>query len=289
MLICIECREALPPSGQCSNCGFAVLKKAGVDCYAEELMYNAGGFKAEYFAELFRLEAGHFWFEARNQLILKFLAQYCGDFNSLLEIGCGTGFVLSGINRQFPKIRVVGSEIHITGLEHASKRVPNATFLQMDARQNPYQKEFDVIGAFDVLEHIEEDVEVMKQVNDALRAGGYFLLTVPQHQWLWSQVDEHAHHVRRYSKVELHEKLAATGFKVVRSSSFVSTLLPAMIASRLISKRIPVKAFDPLSEFNISPLLNYLLWRVLTLEVSLVSLGISLPMGGSRIVLAQKI
>ena len=289
MMICIECGERFVASRQCASCGFAAMNKSGFDCYAPALMNSGGGFKAEYFSDLFDLESGNFWFKARNQLILDTLDSHCGDFSSLLEIGCGTGFVLSGIKKKFPQTQVVGAEIFIAGLEFASKRVPEVSLLQMDARKVPYQEEFDVIGAFDVIEHIEEDIEVMKQVNIALRSGGYFLITVPQHQWLWSQIDEHAQHVRRYSKVELHEKLASTGFKVVRSSSFVSTLLPAMIASRLISRRMPVEAFDPHSEFNISPLLNYLLWRVLSLEVSLVSLGMSLPVGGSRMVLAQKI
>ena len=288
-MTCIQCGAPFAAAGQCASCSFTTLKRAGIDCYAPELIDNASGFKAEYFADLFELESGNFWFRARNELILAILGRHCGDFKSLLEIGCGTGFVLSGIMQRFPEARVVGSEIFIAGLEYAAKRAPKATFLQMDARKNPYYDEFAVIGAFDVMEHIEEDVEVMKQVNTALRRGGHFLITVPQHPWLWSQADEYAQHVRRYSKVELHEKLASTGFKIVRSSSFVSALLPAMLASRLMSRLKLEKDFNPLAEFNIPPFLNGLLWCILRLEVSLVSLGLSLPLGGSRIVLAQKI
>ncbi len=289
MMICAHCGEPLTETRQCTRCGFTALHKSGVDSHVQGTMGGARGFKAEYFADLFSLESGNFWFKARNQLIVNTLRRHCGGFDSFLEIGCGTGFVLSGIKQQFPKVRVVGSEIFIAGLDYAVKRVPEATFLQMDARKNPYREEFDVIGAFDVIEHIEEDIEVMKQVNTALRSGGHFLITVPQHQWLWSQTDEYALHVRRYSKTELHEKLASTGFKIVRSTSFVSTLLPAMLVSRLMNRRTPEEAYDPLAEFNMPAWLNNLLWRVLSLEVSLVSLGLSLPMGGSRMVLAKKI
>jgi SAM-dependent methyltransferase len=275
-------------AGQCQRCGYTTVSRAGIDCYAPEFIDMASGFKAEYFADLFNLESGNFWFKARNQLIVDTLSRHCGQFDSFLEIGCGTGFVLSGLKQRFPEAQMVGSEIFLAGLEFAAKRVPEARFLQMDARNNPYLEEFDVVGAFDVIEHIEEDVRVMKQVYSALRPGGYFLITVPQHKWLWSQVDEYAQHVRRYSKVEVHEKLINAGFKIVRSSSFVSTLLPAMFASRLISRRTPVEEFDPFAEFNIPYLLNQLLWFALRVEVSLIGLGLNLPIGGTRMVLAQK-
>ena len=69
----------------------------------------------------------------------------------------------------------------------------------MDARNIPFRDEFDVIGAFDVLEHIDEDVAVIDEVRKALRPGGGFLMSVPQHPALWSQQDERAFHVRRYT------------------------------------------------------------------------------------------
>jgi SAM-dependent methyltransferase len=288
MMICAHCGEPLTETRQCTRCGFTALHKSGVDSHVQGTMGGARGFKAEYFADLFSLESGNFWFKARNQLIVNTLRRHCGGLNSFLEIGCGTGFVLSGIMQQFPKAKIVGSEIFTAGLEFATERNPGASFLQMDARKMPYCEAFDVIGAFDVLEHIEEDVEVMRQANIALRSDGYFLITVPQHPWLWSQADSYAQHVRRYDKAELHKKLASTGFEIIRSTSFVSTLLPAMAASRLMNRRASEKPYDALAEFNIPAWLNNLLWRALSLEVSLVDFGLNLPIGGSRMVLAKK-
>lgn len=66
----------------------------------------------------------------------------------------------------------------------------------MDARRIPFEGEFDVIGAFDVLEHIEEDERVLGQLNAALRSGGGIIATVPQHQWLWSEMDTVSGHRR---------------------------------------------------------------------------------------------
>ena len=75
-----------------------------------------------------------------------------------------------------------------------------------------------------------EDETVLRQVAKALRPGGRLLITVPQHQFLWSATDETAHHVRRYScQSDLRAKTERAGFHVLRVSSFVSFLLPLML------------------------------------------------------------
>ena len=89
-----------------------------------------------------------------------------------------------------------------------------------------YAAEFDAIGAFDVLEHIVDDEMVLRETNKALKSGGGLLLTVPQHQFLWSAADESARHVRRYSSRDLREKVERAGFKVIRMTSFVSFCYP---------------------------------------------------------------
>ena len=288
MIRCIRCDAPLETELRCAACGSELRTIEGITCYAPELLDSASGFRSDYFAELFRLESGNFWFIARNKLILQVLSRYCKDFESYLEIGCGTGYVLSAISEKFPCARIVGSEIFIAGLEFASQRIPSATLLQMDARRTPFVAEYELVGAFDVLEHIEEDVAVMDQVHQALKPGGHFLITVPQHNWLWSPVDEYAQHVRRYSRKDLHHKIEAAGFEIVISTSFVTSLLPAMWLSRLAASRSKPDDFDPMTEFNISPLLNRVLTGLLKTEAALIGAGLRLPIGGSRLVLARK-
>jgi SAM-dependent methyltransferase len=155
--------------------------------------------------------------------------------------------------------------------------------MQMDARNIPFENEFDVIGAFDVLEHIKEDKKVLAQVYSALKPEGLMLLTVPQHAWLWSPIDEYACHERRYAAPDLHQKIEAAGFRVIRSTSFVPTLLPVMMISRFLQK------FDATSELKISPWLNSLFSRILAAELALIKRGFNFPVGGSRLVVARKI
>lgn len=246
------------------------------------------GFRAHYFKELAELEAGNFWFCGRNQFILWAVSKYFPDIRSFLEIGCGTGFVISAISQKFPGVRILGSEYLEEGLAYARQRLPSAEFTQMDARCIPYESELDAIGAFDVLEHIQEDGVVLQQIYKALKPGGFAFITVPQHRWMWSVVDEYACHVRRYDAKELHEKVGDAGFEIVRSTSFVSTLLPVMYLSRLLQRNKMNMSIDNMAGLRINPIFNKILELFLRFELALIRVGVSLPVGGSRLLVARK-
>ena len=289
MKICLVCGERYPSSTSCcSACGAEPKKQKGFVAYAPALAQRSDGFKAAYFADLARLESGNFWFRARNRLIIWALGKYCPEFRSLLEIGCGTGYVLSGIAKAYPDAELHGSEIFTAGLAFASAREPAIDFMQMDARQIPFVDEFDAIGAFDVLEHIQEDGYVLSQMRDALKPNGVIVLTVPQHTWLWSPLDEYACHVRRYTSKELREKVKLAGFEILRCTSFVTSLLPAMWVSRFARKG-SMKDVDATAELSISPWLNQVFAAILNAEVNMISSGVNFPLGGSRLVVAKKI
>ena len=245
------------------------------------------GFEANFFELLYELEAGNFWFRSRNRLIIWALQQYFPKAQSFLEVGCGTGYVLSGIARSLPHLKLHGSEIFSDGLAFAAKRLPTVELFQMDARHIPFQEEYDVIGAFDVLEHIQEDGKVLQEMHRAIRPGGGLLLTVPQHPWLWSQADSYAHHVRRYRSQDLSQAIEQAGFSIVKMTSFVSLLLPLMLLSRL-RQRQPDPNYDPTAEFKISDWMNAALENVLTMELQFIRAGVSFPFGGSLLVVASK-
>jgi len=286
---CLTCNVCYASTiRDCPSCGFGPVLVDGFCAYAHEFAHAGGGFQSIYFSELARLEEDNFWFRSRNLLILWALKEYCPDFHSFLEIGCGTGYVLSGISKIFQQSTLVGSEIFTSGLSLAAARLPLVDFMQMDARNIPFKEEFDVIGVFDVLEHIEEDERVLAQVYSALKPQGFTLIAVPQHAWLWSSMDEYAYHVRRYSASDLHQKIKKVGFRIVRSTSFVTTLLPAMMTSRFFQRKVSDEKFDATSELKISPWLNLLFFQMLCTELTYIRKGFNFPIGGSRLVIARK-
>lgn len=287
MLVCPVCSAPLESAkNPCQSCGYSVATRDGFTAWAPELADHNSGFRAEYFSGLAQVESEHFWFRARNTLIIWALKKYFPDFRSLLEVGCGSGFVLSGIAGAFPEARLVGSEIFVAGLEVAASRIPQAELVQMDARKLPYVDEFDVVAAFDVIEHIDEDETVLQNFFRAVKPGGGCVITVPQHKWLWSPVDEEACHKRRYTAAELHGKMEAAGFHILRTTSFVTLLLPAMLASRLLAKRAGKSGGA--DSLRMNKAVNLLFEAILYCERLVIKAGLNWPLGGSRLVVARK-
>ena len=230
-------------------------------------------------------ESKHWWFRARNRAIVWILRSRVRGIKRFLEVGCGTGFVISGIAKAFPALYLEASEYHEEGLFFARQRVPHCRFRQLDATAMAEDSAYDCIGSFDVIEHINDDECVLSNFYRALRPAGFLLLTVPQHTWLWSSADAYACHVRRYTRSELRAKVMKAGFRIRYCSSFVSLLLPLMAWQRLTAGDQP---YDPDAEFKINPFLNQCLYLVMQLEAVMLRLGFRFPAGGSLLLLAQK-
>lgn len=179
---CLACGTGFDgASAACPQCHHQPQSIGGFPVYAPQFAGASEGFRPEFFVELASLEGTNFWFQARSDLIVWACRRFFPLLSRFLEIGCGTGHVLSRVADAFPAAEVMGSEILAAGLPYARPRVPRADLFQMDARRIPYVDHFDVIGAFDVLEHIAEDELVLREIHQALRPGGGVMLTVPQH------------------------------------------------------------------------------------------------------------
>jgi SAM-dependent methyltransferase len=284
MRVCPACSSELPGrTWSCDSCGWEAPTREGFPDVSD----GAGqdGFDEASFSMLAELEDRSFWFRGRNELILWALETHAPGARSFLEIGSGTGYVLQGIARRHPELHLVAGEPHVAGLRTSAERVPAAESLVLDGRSLPFRDEFDAAGAFDVLEHIEDDEAVLAAMRTALRPGGTLLLTVPQHPWLWSSVDEFGHHVRRYRRRELVERVRRAGLQLVRATSFVSLMLPLVLVSRARQRGKPI---DPRAEFEIDPRVDRLLERMLAAERRMIRSGVSLPAGSSLLVVARR-
>ena len=250
------------------------------------LIAEPDGYDAAIFDELAAIEDQSFWFRARNRLIVQLASEISRPGDRLLEVGCGTGYVLNALVRECGLV-ATGSELFKEGLAYAKTRVPTADFIELDARRMPFEDAFDLVGAFDVLEHIDDDVGVLRGLYRAVRRDGHLLLTVPQHPSLWSASDTYAHHVRRYRRRELLERVTAAGFDIIRTTSFVTSLLPVMAISRWRG-RSPGATYDAKAELVPPRPLNRALESMLNLECALIRRGVNLPVGGSLVLVARR-
>jgi SAM-dependent methyltransferase len=98
------------------------------------------------------------------------------------------------------------------------------------------ERHYDLVGAFDVIEHIDDDKAALASIASRLKPGGKLVMTVPAHQWMWSAHDVVNHHKRRYSKSALKQLIAASPLRLDALGYFNSLLFPVAVAERLSSK-----------------------------------------------------
>lgn len=251
-----------------------------------------------YFSPLFEIEERHFWFRARNRMIGSLVEAETSQFPEgyrVLEIGCGTGNVLQLLENICRNGRVIGMDLFHEGLDFARRRV-SCSLVQGDLHASPFAAQFQIVGMFDVLEHLSDDREVLQDVYEMLAPGGLLFLTVPAYPSLWSYFDEASHHARRYMLADLNQKLVKTGFQIAQISYYMLSILPLVWAGRKLQGKNPPRNVDSdkaahdlaVNELKIIPMINEILGWILERETWWLKQKIRLPAGTSLLALARK-
>ena len=251
-----------------------------------------------YFRMAAEIEDRHFWYCSRGQVIARVAAQVAAGLVPrcrILEVGCGTGSVLRLLEQACPHAIVVGVDFFGEGLRIARQRT-TCPLVQADIAALPFAIQFHLIGLFDVLEHLSDDLQELRNLHSRLAPGGALLLTVPAHPWLWSYFDVASRHCRRYEPAELEKKLKATGYRVEYVTQFMVSLLPMLwLARRLVGWLEPNRANDAARaqelaarEFRVIPVINELMGWLLGLELGWIAGRRRLPIGTSLLAIARK-
>lgn len=252
-----------------------------------------GGYDATCYSHLVATEDRHFWFRARNRVLaaaLRPVERALPDGYRVIEMGCGTGYVLRLFAEIFRRGLVVGLDSHHEGLLFAHRRT-SLPLVQADARALPFACSFHVVGLFDVLEHIPDDAAALAGVHAMLEPAGVLALTVPADPALWSYSDEVAHHCRRYTERDLRDRLREAGFTLRYLSPFMAATYPLMTVARRLAGRRPLDADARMRaatrELRLPDALNELLTAALSIEPWLVARQRHLPFGTSLLALAS--
>lgn len=171
-------------------------------------------YNSSHYQTISKIESKHFWFRARGQMLTALINRFIPEKQrgSFLEIGCGTGIVLSQL--QALGFDATGLDVNTAAITYAKKRCPGAKLIRQSIYSFKSPVRFRAIGAFDVLEHQTRDTEFLKACYGLLEENGMLFLTVPAGMWLWNRIDELSGHKRRYEEKELREKLMKAGFTV---------------------------------------------------------------------------
>jgi len=290
MKLCIDCLAAFQAEDwHCPKCGFVPKMIGEWPTFSPDLIGDGPKeFDNSTYERMSAFEARSFYCLSRLRLIQWAFNKFFPTVGNFYDFGAGTGYVLDVLSSIRPELRLYGSDLSTDSLTWVDTRLGGKVNLfHTNATNIPYSEHFDVIGAFDVLEHIENEQPVLRAFHKAIKPGGGILLTVPQHMSLWSRLDDETGHKRRYRGDELAAKVKAAGFDVVLDLCFMGTLfLPQYVSRRWLVRPTGSEGFE--AEHTMPASINGLLKGILSFELLLIKAGLRLPFGGMRIVAANK-
>jgi SAM-dependent methyltransferase len=243
----------------------------------------------DFYQRYFEMEDRHWWFVGRREIFLRILDQEFlprrGSDASVLDVGCGTGTMLGYLSRYGA---AQGVDASAEAVRFCRERGVQAVHQAAGASLPFESASFDLVTALDVVEHVDDDLMLLRELRRVTRAGGMLLVSVPAYQFLWGLQDEISHHRRRYRATMLRERMAQTGWRIHRLSYFNTFLFPPIAAIRLLRRVGPPPKVQSDFELTQPGRLNALLARVFSAEASLVE-RTSLPFGVSLLALASRV
>ena len=235
------------------------------------------------YRQMAELDQRHWWYRARRDVIAALIRRRVRPPANahILEIGCGTGHNLAMLGA-FGHVDALELDEEMRGFaeQRLGRSVMSAPLPEMAGVPDG---SYDLIGAFDVIEHIDDDHASVASIAAKLKPGGKFVMTVPAHQWMWSAHDVVNHHKRRYSKAGLRALIEGSPLRLEAIGYFNSLLFPAAVAERLASK---ARGKDDADLTLPSPPLNAALERAFAAERHLIG-RVPLPVGLSLFAVAS--
>ena len=233
------------------------------------------------FALMAQAERDHWWFRARREFIAAAIRRAAPPAMArVLDAGCGSGGNLA-------LLAEFGS-VHGFEFDHDARGVAAALGIGEVAHGSlpdgiPFRDtQFDVIGLFDVLEHLEHPVPALRALRGRLAPSAALVLMVPANPSLWGPHDVAHQHFRRYTSRSLADQLQAAGFSIEYLSYFNTLLLPLAVLQRIRERLFgySVTSLTP------APLMNEVLLRIWRLERRWIP-SRTLPVGLSLLAIAR--
>jgi SAM-dependent methyltransferase len=239
-----------------------------------------------YYPEYYELERSNWWFLARLQIIRTQVKKISSNNKlNILNIGVSTG-ASSQMLQEFGEVTSIEYDQFCVDFVNAKTNlnVQQGSILELQFDNN----QFDLVCAFDVIEHVEDDQLAINEMYRVCKPGGNVIVTVPAFMFLWSKHDVVNHHFRRYTRPQL---LALNRQSDIRFCSYFNSILFLPIAVvRMLLKIVPFKRSGSGSDFGLfqSAFLNKLFYGIFISENALLKQFIRLPFGVSIMLVSKK-
>jgi ubiquinone/menaquinone biosynthesis C-methylase UbiE len=240
-----------------------------------------------FYAEYSEIEDTHWWFRGRREIFTRLLAPLATKPLRTLDIGFGTGAMLKFLEPYGP---VIGMDMAVDAIRFARTRVACPMLLGSITHVPLASSAFDLVTAFDIIEHVEDDRAAFTELARVCRPGGHVLVTVTAFQFLWGNQDIVSQHRRRYTLAQLGELMRSAGLVPHRLSYFNAILFPVVAAVRVARRlRGEVPDEEVKSDFTMTKpgLVNDTLARVFAAEGRWLARS-RLPVGVSLVCLAER-
>jgi len=231
-------------------------------------------------------ETRHWWFRGRRQVLDAVISRLdLPEPARILELGSGTGGNFEMLAR-YGKVTAIemNEAARVISLRKTEAvRDVRLGFLPDNVPLNG--EVFDLVCAFDVLEHVEEDEATLRTLRFCLAPGGAAVITVPAFAWLWGPHDTQLHHKRRYAKAELRQKILDAGLHIERLTYTNMFLFPAAVAARAADKAL--RRTHSTGDGTPPAILNEIFAAVFGFERHLLSV-VDLPVGLSLLAVVRR-
>jgi SAM-dependent methyltransferase len=220
--------------------------------------------EANIYSEMYAVEQTHWWFVARRAIIRAQLEKLNLDAESarILDVGCGTGGNLA-LLMEYGKVYAMEANPDALKMAQTTTDIEIMSGYLPDTI--PFEEDFfDLIVAFDVLEHVESDQESLMRLKKHLKSSGVLMITVPALPILWTKHDDMHHHYRRYLKTSLIAQFKKAGYHPVFSNYFNFLLFPLIFIIRMGQKFLNLSVDSNLTQPR--PMVNNTLRRIFSFE-----------------------
>lgn len=205
--------------------------------------------------------SGHWYYRSKARAVSRFLENT--KISTILDVGAGSGF--------FSKYLLASSaakDAWCVDISYERDFDESESGKPVHFRRSVDAVDADLVLLMDVLEHVDDDVGLLKDYVSKVPLGTHFLISVPAFEFLWSEHDVYLEHKRRYRLSQIEGVAERAGLTVKQGAYYFGAVFPIAAAIRLAGNLFRKGEMEPESQLKLHhPAVNGLLATLSDVEL----------------------